>query len=233
MDPTSWIAFWAVLFLGTHLLISSSAVRPRLVVAVGEQLYRGIYSIAAFATLGPLIYEFAYHKHSGPLLWYLRNLAPIRWLAWLLMLAAFIFFVASLINPNPASLGAPANRDSPTGILKVSRHPGFVAFCGFGIAHLLMNGWAGDAIFFATFPALGIIGGLHQDSRKLGEIGDRYREFKASTSFFPFAALLSGRQRLTRADIPWTAIGLGALVTIAIILLHPMIFGGNPLGLRG
>ncbi|MDB5107884.1 MAG: putative rane protein [Candidatus Binatus sp.] len=114
MDPTSWIAFWAVLFLGTHLLISSSAVRPRLVVAVGEQLYRGIYSIAAFATLGPLIYEFAYHKHSGPLLWYLRNLAPIRWLAWLLMLAAFIFFVASLINPNPASLGAPANRDSPT-----------------------------------------------------------------------------------------------------------------------
>ena len=43
-----------------------------------------------------------------------------------------------------------------------------------------MNGWSGDVIFF-TIPALGIIGGLHQDRRKIREIGDRYREFVVKT----------------------------------------------------
>jgi hypothetical protein len=30
--------------------------------------------------------------------------------------------------------------------------------------------------------------------------------------------------------MPWTAIGVGTIVTIAIVLLHPTIFGGHPLG---
>ena len=53
MDAMEWIAFWAALFLVTHLVIASATVRPMLVAAVGEQAYRGIYSLAAFATLGP------------------------------------------------------------------------------------------------------------------------------------------------------------------------------------
>jgi uncharacterized membrane protein len=93
-----------------------------------------------------------------------------------------------------------------------------------------VNGWAGDVIFFATFPALGIIGGLHQDARKIRELGESYLEFKAKTSFVPFAALISGRQRWTSADMPWAAIGVGTLLTIAIVALHPIIFGGHPLG---
>ena len=78
----------------------------------------------------------------------------------------------------------------PRGLLKITRHPSFVAFSLFGIAHMLMNGWAGDVIFFGMFPALGIIGGMHQDQRKIRELGDRYRDFVAKTSFVPFAALL-------------------------------------------
>ena len=30
--------------------------------------------------------------------------------------------------------------------------------------------------------------------------------------------------------MPWAAIGAGAVLTVAIVALHPMIFGGNPLG---
>src|SRR5271156_2437956 len=190
MDATIWIALWAFSFLASHLIISSSAVRARLIAALGEQPYRGIYSIVAAATLGPLIYEFARNKHAGPLLWYLRADAPIRWLAWLLMLAAFILF---------------------------------------GIAHVLMNGWAGDVIFFGMFPALGIVGGMHQDRRKIRELGERYREFLAKTSFVPFAALVGGRVQWTGGDMPWAAIGAGVVLTIAIVALHPTIFGGNPL----
>jgi uncharacterized membrane protein len=230
MDATVWIALWAVLFLASHLIISSSAVRPRLIDALGEQPYRGIYSIVAFATLGPLIYEFARHKHAGPLLWYLRAAPPIRWLAWVLMLAALILFVGSFINPNPAGIGAPSDGTEPRGLLKLTRHPGLVAFSLFGIAHMLMNGWAGDVIFFGMFPALGILGAMHQDRRKIRELGDRYREFVAKTSFVPFAALIGGRVRWARDDVPWAAIAAGIVLTVALVALHPMIFGGNPLG---
>jgi uncharacterized membrane protein len=230
MDATFWIALWAFSFLASHLIISSSAVRERLIAAVGEQPYLGIYSIVAAATLGPLIYEFGYNKHAGPLLWYLRTVAPIRWLAWLLMLTAFIMFVGSFITPNPGGIGAEGGSTEPRGLLKITRHPQLVAFSLFGIAHMLMNGWAGDVIFFGMFPALGIIGGMHQDQRKIRELGDRYRQFLAKTSFVPFAALLSGRARWSREDVPWTAIGAGVVLTIAIVALHPAFFGGNPLG---
>ncbi len=227
---TVWIALSAVLFLGGHLVISSSAIRFRLIAAVGEQPYRGIYSLVALATFGPLIYEFARNKHAGPLLWYLRAIPPIRWLAWLLMLLALVALVGSFITPNPGGLGAPADRTEPRGLLKITRHPGLVGFSLFGIAHMLMNGWAGDVIFFGMFPALGIIGGMHQDQRKLRELGSSYRAFMANTSFLPFAALIGGRVRWTGGDMPWAPIGAGLVLTVAIVALHPMIFGGNPLG---
>ncbi len=95
---------------------------------------------------------------------------------------------------------------------------------------MLMNGWAGDVIFFGMFPVLGTVGGMHQDRRKLHELGDRYRDFVAKTSFVPFASLLGGRVRWTGGDMPWAAIGVGVVLTMAIVALHPMIFGGNPLG---
>src|ERR1700719_16500 len=145
------------------------------------------------------------------------------------MLTALILFVGSFINPNQAGM-APGGSTEPRGILKITRHPSFVAFSLFGIAHILMNGWAGDVIFFGMFPVLGIIGGVHQDQRKIRELGEIYRAFIAKTSFMPFAALVSGRVRWTSADTPWAAIGAGAVLTVAIVALHPMMFGGSPLG---
>jgi uncharacterized membrane protein len=231
MDPVASIALWAILFIGTHLVISSTAVRPRLIAAVGEQPYRGIYSLVSFATLIPLIIVFARHKHSGELLFYARADTPVRWLAWIMMLLALIFLVSGLVTPSPAGMVLPAGGvQPPHGLLKVSRHPAFVSFALFGFAHMLMNGWVGDLIFFATFPALGIIGGMHQDSRKLRDLGEPYRNFMSQTSFFPGAAIISGKQKWTAADTPWAGILAGALLTIIIVIVHPWLFGGQPLG---
>lgn len=230
MDPAVMIAIWAVLFVGTHLVISSSAVRPRLVAAVGQQPYRGIYSLVSFATFVPLVIAFGRHKHAGAMLWNLRAVEPVRWLSWVLMLLAFIVFAASFVNPNPATLGAPAGSGTAAGILKITRHPGFVGFTLFGVAHMLMNGYLGDLMFFATFPALSIIGGFHQDRRKEQELGDSYRKLEAETSFFPGAAIIQGRQRFTAADVPWIGIMIGMFATAVVLMLHPMLFGGNPFG---
>ncbi len=230
MDPVALIALWAALFLITHVAVSSSAIRPRLVAVVGESPYRGIYSLISLATFVPLVIVFSRNKHAGPMLWNLRDVAPVRWLVWLVMLAAFVLLVASLINRNPGAVVAPSSTGSARGILKLTRHPLFVALSIFGLAHMLMNGFAGDILFFATFPVVGILGGLHQDRRKLSALGDEYRRFMAETSFFPGAALMSGRQQWTRADTPWLAIAIGVATTAIVVAVHPMLFGGNPLG---
>jgi len=234
MDPVFAIALWALLFLGSHLVISSRAVRPRLIAVVGERAYPGIYSLVAFATFVPLVLVFAHHKHSGVMLWNPRDVPAVRFLVWLLMLFAFIIFIASFITPNPASMAAQGEdkrASDARGVLKISRHPSFIAFSTFGIAHILMNGFVGDVIFFGTFPALSIIGGMHQDARKEAQLGAPYKSLVDSTSFFPGLALIQGRQHWTAADTPWIAIVIGILMTVAIVWLHPTIFGGNPLGM--
>jgi uncharacterized membrane protein len=233
MDGAGVIALWAVLFLAGHFVLSAGPVRAALVGALGEQPFRGIYSLVALATFIPLVVVFAYHKHAGVMLWNLRGAVPIRWLVWVLMLAALVIIVASFITPNPAQIGAAAGPDAaaPRGILKLTRHPSFVALGLFGIAHILMNGWAGDIAFFVTFPVLGIVGGWHQDRRKLREMGERYRRFVEQTSFMPGAALLSGRQRCDpAADIPWLGVAIGVAAFVVLIALHHPLFGGYPMG---
>jgi len=95
---------------------------------------------------------------------------------------------------------------------------------------MLMNGWAGDVVFFGCFPTLAILGGLHQDRRKLREVGEPYRRSVAETSFFPGVALFDGRLRWRRDDMPWLAIGIGVGAIMILVIVHPTIFGGTPLG---
>lgn len=230
MGAVELITLWAALFLAGHFILSSGPVRGAITGAVGEQLFRGIYSLVALGTFIPMVVVFGRHKHAGAMLWNLRAVPALRWLVWLMMLVALIMWVASLITPNPGALGAPDNL-TPRGILKFTRHPGFVAFSIFGFAHMLMNGWAGDVVFFGTFPALGIFGELHQDHRKLRSMGERYRRFVDQTSFVPGAALLRGRQRCHPAeDLPLLAIVIGVVLTVVLVAIHPWAFGGHPLG---
>ena len=96
----------------------------------------------------------------------LRTTSPIRWLAWLMMLAAIICLIAGCnSSPNPI-IGAtgqatccryPEN-DTPPELhrlrpLRPRTH-----------ANERMGG---RSSIFGCFPTLGIMGGLHQDCRKL------------------------------------------------------------------
>jgi uncharacterized membrane protein len=229
MTPVAEIALWTGLFVGMHFVLSSEPIRTRLVGQVGPRAFRGIYSLVAIGTFIPMVMAFGYNKHAGAMLWNLRIEPLARGLTWFLMFAAAILLFAGLINPNPAAIGAPS-RYHPTGILKITRHPSFSAFASFGLGHLLMNGWVGDIIFFGGFVVLGVVGGIHQDHRKLQEIGGPYREFLGATSFFPGLALISRRAEWSHNDMPWIAIALGIAVGIVLVIFHPQFFGGSPLG---
>jgi uncharacterized membrane protein len=229
MDPVLAITLWGALFVATHLILSSSALRPRLVAILGAQPFRGVYSLVAAATLIPLIVTFAHHKHAGPMLWFVRQIAPLRALTIIFMFTALILFAGSFVSPNPGGIGAPSDT-RVRGMLKITRHPSFTAIILFGVAHMIMNGWLGDLCFFGTFIALGIAGGIHQDRRKLRELGEPYRRLLAETSFVPGAALMTGRQHLSTGDIPWAAIGIGLALAIVLVIAHPHLFGGYPFG---
>jgi len=59
------IALWALLFIGSHLVISSRVVRLRLTAPIGERAYPRIYSLVALATFIPLCFAFARHKRAS------------------------------------------------------------------------------------------------------------------------------------------------------------------------
>jgi len=228
MDAVVRIGFWTGLFLITHLGVSGGKVRPGLINALGESVFRGVYSLVSLVTFIPLIVVFGYHKHAGPMLWNLRGFGPARGLSWLIMLAALIMLVDGL-SPSSPSAAAVRASGGPHGVVKLTRHPLFVSSVLFGLAHMLMNGWAGDLIFFGSFVVLGIVGGWHQDQRKVSELGDAYRQLVAETSFMPGEALWTGRQRWQANDTPWRSIVIGAVLMLLLIAFHPMIFGGHPL----
>ena len=94
----------------------------------------------------------------------------------------------------------------------------------FGLAHLLVNGALGDVLFFGGFPLFAWIGSRHQDER-LARNKAGYRELVADTSFVPFAAVLSGRQRLIPRELPWGGFAAGVVLALAVRHWHGALFG--------
>ena len=165
MNESLIIAEWWVLFAGTHLLLSSAWVRPKLVSRWGQRPFQGLYSLVAFATLIPLCVYYARHKHAGPQLWVtLEPYLLARDLNIVFMVLAFILLLSGLIARPPSSMLA-QGRPQAYGITRITRHPTFAAFFLFGLAHFFVVGSLGDVAFFGGFVVFGWIGARHQDAR--------------------------------------------------------------------
>jgi uncharacterized membrane protein len=222
------LLLWWALFAGTHIVLSSSLVRPKLIAAVGERPFLGLYSLVAFATLIPLCWYYARHKHADPMLW--RTFGghflylPARDLNLILMAVAFVLLVHGLVSRPPSAM---MTSGTPTayGITRITRHPTFAAIFLFGVAHCLVNGFLSDLVFFGGFSVFSWIGAWHQDTRKIADIPG-YAEFKNATSFLPFAAILSGRQPLSLSELRWPITLLALILFYLIRAYHPSLFGG-------
>jgi uncharacterized membrane protein len=222
------LALLWVAFAGSHVLLSSERFRPRLAARLGAQGFRGVYSLVALATFVPLVWVYATHKHAGPLLW--TTLGPpviARAANHLLMAVALVLFASSLA---PASAAPSAMQLQGGGVFhvrgmtRITRHPTFVAFALFGIAHLLVNGNLGDVVFFGGFPLYSWIGARHQDTRMARERA-AYRDVIAHTSVLPFGAILAGRQSLIVRELPVAGMVVGLLLAVVLRTFHATLFG--------
>jgi uncharacterized membrane protein len=228
MSFVGWLAFFWAAFAGSHLVLSSARLRPRLFARLGEQGFRGAYSLIALATFVPLVWVYAQHKHAGPLLW--TTLGPpemARVVNHVLMAAALVLLASSLLPGSAAPSAMQSQADGSAcvgGMTRITRHPTLIAFALFGIAHLLVNGGLGDVVFFGGFPLFSWIGARHQDARMARERAG-YRNVMAHTSTVPFAAILAGRQSLVVRELPLPGITVGLVLAVVLRAFHATLFG--------
>ena len=225
MKESFILLLWWGLFGGSHMLMSSPSWRPKLVASLGERGFWGLYSLIALATIVPLCMYYGAHKHTGPQLWI--TLVPYllaRDVNILLMLLAFTLFVSGLAARPPSSMLA-GGEPRAYGVTRITRHPVFASFFLFGLAHCLVNGALSDLVFFGGFVAYSWLGAWHQDKRKAADIPG-YAEFRMSTSFVPFGAIVSRQQPFPAGELRWGALLIGAIVFYLVRVFHPAIFGG-------
>lgn len=221
MDATIVVLLLWLGFAVTHIGLSSARIRPFLVSRLGENAFRGVYSLIAFAFFVPLIWFYFTHKHAGPWLWTLPRGAPLLLIMYVGMAVAFVLLIASLVRPSPGSV-VPGN-PTPRGAQRITRHPLFMALGLFGLLHLLPNSSTADVAFFGGFTLFALVGSWHQDQRKLAEAPASYRPFYQHTPFLPFtgSATLQGVRELS----PMLIVA-GIVATLIIRYFHAALFGG-------
>src|SRR5438105_1999736 len=133
MSPTLRIALLWIGFAGSHVTLSSSPVRDRIVARFGEGPFRGFYSLVAFGFFIPLVSTYFANKHAGGWLWVLPHTPLLRWIVFVGMGLAFILAVAGLIRPSPA--GVVPGPSTPRGVHRITRHPVMMAIALFGLVH--------------------------------------------------------------------------------------------------
>jgi len=223
MDPAAQLYYATAAFLATHL-VSSTPLRGALVKAMGEKAYLGVYSLAAFATLGWMVW--AYNHAPLEPLWQGLRLAPA-----ILMPFACVLLACGLLSINPTAVGAARHlrgQDPARGIIRVTRHPVMWAFMLWGGAHVLARGELKSTVFFGTFLALGACGALLIDQRKAKTLGADWRHFADVTSYLPFGAILGGRNRLAMDEIGWRNPAIGVALYAVFFWLHPWLFKATP-----
>jgi uncharacterized membrane protein len=208
-------------FVASHILLAARPVRAKLVAALGEKGFQGLYSLISLALFGGAI-------------WIYRGLAPeIIWVApqwaWLpssvLMLAASILFAGSLTPANKALAGVPQSAAPPSGVMRITRHPMMWSFAIWAFVHATLSGSLPTVILAIGIGVLALAGAAHQDGRKRRQMGETWVRYEAQTSFFPLGAQVAGWQ-------PWSAIWpgpvpviLGVALWAVLTFLHPMLMG--------
>ncbi len=228
MNTTARLCFFWMIFAGTHLGLSSLAVRRPLIKMMGLRGFKATYTLVALATFIPLMVVYFRDKHAGAVMF--TPEPGLRLVAEVLMLAAIVILAQGLATASPIGSQAemqPSPYRGPLGIQRITRHPMNLAFGTFGVAHCLVNPTAGDWIFFGGFTLFALVSAWHQDARMRSEAREGVAAYMQETSYWPFAAVLGRRQRIAYEEFRPAALVVAIAVYAALRYLHPRLFGGD------
>jgi len=125
-----------VLFLGVHSVrIFADDWRSATRARIGENAWKGVYSLASLLGFGLIIYGFGLARQTPEVIW--TPPTGLRHLAALLVAIAFVFLTAAYVPRN--------------GIKAKLHHPMVLGVKTWAFAHLLANGKLHDIILFGAF----------------------------------------------------------------------------------
>jgi uncharacterized membrane protein len=216
----------AVFFLAIHFGVSGTRLRDRIVGAIGEKRFGGLFALVSLIGLIWLGRAYSHAPHI-PLWGQLIGLEPA---AIALVLIAFAFIVIGVSTPSPTSVGRESQLTREVqvrGISRITRHPFLWGTALWALVHFVINGDAASSILFGSLLVLALGGTASIDAKRRRKFGEQWDSFARQTSNVPFAAILAGRNRLGPAlrEIgvvrPLLALGVFAV----IFALHGYLFG--------
>ena len=202
-------------FVGTHFLLSHP-LRVRIAGRISEQAFAGVYSLVAFATLGWAV--LAYRAAPSEQLWVAPMFAVH--IAYLVMLFACVLLAGSLLAPNPAlaMMGGILDKSvDPKGVMRITRHPMMWAIGLWALVHVAVAGRLETLIFAGGMAVLALVGARMQDGKKAAQLGARWADYAARTSFVPFG------RGLAFPGVPALIAGLALFAVL--VIAHPMVIG--------
>ena len=136
-----YLVIGLIFFFAIHLIrILAPQWREARIAAMGENKWKGMYTIASLLSLVLLIWGYAQARYGAPILFTPPDWAPH--LVILLMAIALILMMAGNL---------PAGR-----ITQAVKHPFLTAIKIWAFAHLLANGDLASLIMFASFLAYAV-----------------------------------------------------------------------------
>ena len=196
-----WLVLGLVLFLGVHsIAIISPDGRNRLAAQLGENAFKGLYSLASFAGLALIVWGYGVARETPVLLYALPG--GFRHLAALLMLPVFVLLLAAYL---------------PGRIKTAAKHPMLLAVKLWALAHLLAQSVTGgtlaDVLLFGGFLAWAVADRISLKRRAL------------AGALRPVPALPAGG-----ANDAIALVGGLALYALFVFWAHAWLFGVRPFG---
>ena len=213
MGGVVWVLAAAVAFVGTHVLLSHPLRKP-LVSRVGTGGFQGFYSLVAAVTLAWLVIAYRAAPTSA-LLW---PVGDVIWaVATIVMLLASVLLLGSLVR-NPAFPGPTRPAPEARGVYAITRHPMLWSFALWGACHIAVYPVAKNIVVAAAIIVLSLVGAAMQDRKKDVLQPTMWPVWKQRTSYWPFAAIVSGRA--APRGFGMHAIGGGLVVWLAATWAH-------------
>ena len=138
----TYLVLGLIVFLGVHSLrIVAEPWRVRTIARIGENPWKGIYSLLSIAGFVLLVWGYGQARQQGVVLF--EPPLFMRYLAGLLMLISLVLLAAAYVPGNliKARLG----------------HPMIIGVKVWAFAHLLANGRLADVVLFGAFLAWAIV----------------------------------------------------------------------------
>ncbi len=203
----AWLLAAMLFLIASHLVPSAPGVRGPLIQRLGRAGFYSAYSLLSLLALGLVIRAY---QASEPGIWLYAPLPGARWLA-VTGMALVVFLLVARLTTRPAAAG-------PTGIYRLSAVPGSLAVLLWTLVHLPNLGEARVVVLFsgmALIAAAALIKHLAIAPPEWHRVG----------LLSPAAAVRPGFWR----EIGLWRVALALLVYVALLWLHPVVIGRDPL----